>query len=158
MSIEKSVKEFAKSRELFSTKPLKKFDLLKETLDLIRRSHIKKEHPLEIKKIVFGKERKRVTIVFENFVSRATCQGDDEYDELFGFLIAYFKGVKTAQHWTDGKIHRYLNTIVFPMAVEEQKAFLKAVFVENADMSFNSAVKMFDGVWDYWFKQEKLAI
>jgi hypothetical protein len=113
----------------------------------------KKEHPLNIKNVVFRPDKRRVTIVFDGFSTRATCKEGEEYRPLLGFLIAYFKAVKMLQGWNGRRIQRFFEGVLYYLPPEEQEAYLKAVYFENAKPTFKQALALFDDVEAYWEKR-----
>jgi hypothetical protein len=107
----------------------------------------------EIKNVVFRPDKRRVTIVFDGFSTRATCKEGEEYRPLLGFLIAYFKAVKMLQGWNGRRIQRFFEGVLYYLPPEEQEAYLKAVYFENAKPTFKQALALFDDVEAYWEKR-----
>ena len=108
---------------------------------------------LKIKNVVFRPDKRRVTIVFDGFLTRATCKEGEEYRPLLGFLIAYFKAVKKLQGWNSKMVQRYFEGVLYYLPPEEQEAYLKAVYFENAKPTFKQALSLFDDVEAYWEKR-----
>ena len=106
-----------------------------------------------IKNVVFRPDKRRVTIVFDGFDTRATCKEGEEYRPLLGFLIAYFKAVKKLQGWNSKMVQRYFEGVLYYLPPEEQEAYLKAVYFENAKPTFKQALELFDDVEAYWEKR-----
>lgn len=107
----------------------------------------------KIKNVVFRPDIRRVTIVFDGFATRATCKEGEEYRPLLGFLIAYFKAVKRLQGWNSKMVQRYFEGVLYYLPPEEQEAYLKAVYFENAKPTFKQALSLFDDVEAYWEKR-----
>jgi hypothetical protein len=130
----------------------------RETYDYISHIHgsnirFKKEYSLKIMNVVFRPDKRRVTIVFDGFSTRATCKEGEEYRPLLGFLIAYFKAVKMLQGWNGRRIQRFFEGVLYYLPPEEQEAYLKAVYFENAKPTFKQALALFDDVEAYWEKR-----
>lgn len=137
-----------------STKPIETYKRDGDTFTKIHEPKVREiERMPKIKNVVFRPDIRRVTIVFDGFATRATCKEGEEYRPLLGFLIAYFKAVKKLQGWSSKMVQNYFNAVLFYMPPEEQEAYLKAVYFENAKPTFKQALELFDDVETYWEKR-----